>query len=60
MKQMEKLLTVKEVLPILGISRVTLWRYIREGLLPSYKLRGSRKFKMSDIEKMLKKSLDEK
>ncbi len=57
---MENLITVKEALKILGISRITLWRYMREGLLPSYKLRGSRKFKVSDIEEMVNKSLDKK
>ena len=59
-KIVEKLLTVKEALQELRISRATLYRYIEDGLLPSYKLRGTRRFKISDIEKMVRKSFDKK
>ena len=60
MRHMEKLITVKEALQALRISRATLYRYIEDGILPSYKLRGSRKFTETDIEKLVQKSLDKK
>lgn len=38
----EPWLTVNEVMDKLQISRTTLYRWIRNGVLPSYKLPGSR------------------
>ena len=60
MRRMEKLITVKEALQALRISRATLYRYIEDGILPSCKIRGSRKFKEKDIEKLVEKSFDKK
>jgi len=46
----ENLLTVKEVAKVLNIHPQTANDWAREGLLPSYKLKGLRRFRASEIE----------
>lgn len=56
---MEDWLTINEVANILGVTRMTIYRYMRDGKLSYYK-RGSRssknpvKFKREDIEQYIK------
>lgn len=44
----------EDVMKILGISKRTLYRYVREGILPCYKPTGGRLFfKRSDVENLI-------
>ena len=47
------LITKADVCKLLGISMSTLDRLIAEGALPLYRVRGSCKFKLSDIDAYL-------
>ncbi len=50
-KGLSRMLTTKEVLEILRISRSTLYRYMEQGQLKAYKFGGKDlKFKESDIK----------
>lgn len=51
---MEKLLTVEEVSETLGLTKNTLWSYVRKGLLKSVKFGGRYRFEMSDVEEFIK------
>ena len=57
---MDELLTIKEVMGRLKISKATLYRYLAEGVLISYKIKGSRRFKTEDIDALIERSKDEK
>ena len=48
---MEKFVSVSYVAKELGINSQTLYRMIRSKEIPHYRLGGSIKFKMSEIEK---------
>lgn len=54
MKQEEVYLTTHEVLEKLKISRVTLWRLVSDNKIKKKKLGGLNRFKLSDIEKIMK------
>ena len=47
--------SVKQAAEYLGISRDTLYRFSREGLIPSYKISRLVKFKKSDLDEWIKK-----
>ncbi|RYD01467.1 hypothetical protein N752_29640 [Desulforamulus aquiferis] len=50
----DKLLTVTEVAKRLGVSRTTMWRWAKNGLLPVYQLpRGHIRIRESELEKFL-------
>jgi excisionase family DNA binding protein len=49
----DKMLTSKQVCEALGISRVTLYKYVGEGRLRAYHIGNAWKFKPSDLEKFL-------
>lgn len=57
---MDELLTVNEVTKKLKITKATLYRYMAEGVLISYKIQGNRRFKTKDIETLIEGSKDEK
>ena len=57
---MDELLTVSETMEKLKISKATLYRYVAEGVLGSYKIKGNRRFKVKDIEALVERSKDEK
>ena len=46
----ENLFTIKEVAKILNIHPQTASDWAREGIIPSYKINGLRRFKPSEIE----------
>lgn len=54
MKQSETYLTGKDVQELLQISRTTLYRLTKENKLSYKKVRGAKRYKQSDIEKMMK------
>jgi len=56
---MDKLLTTKEVLEILKISKISLYRKIWAGKIKAYKLGRLWRFKREDIEKCLKENKPE-
>lgn len=53
MNQIENYLTAEELMRYLKVSRVSITRYINKGM-PSVKLGGLRRFKLSEVEKWLK------
>ena len=50
---MEKLLTVKAVADLLGISQATVYMEIRANLLPAYKIGGSYRIGEKSLENYL-------
>lgn len=44
-----------EVLELLGITSVTLWRWERQGIITSYGIGGKRYFKRFDVEQLFTK-----
>lgn len=56
---MEKLLSVAKTLEILDISRSTLYRWEEQGKIKPLRLEsGHRRYKMSDLETLLKQRED--
>jgi len=47
-------LTVREACELIRISRVTLHRMIREGMVPSYKIGGKRLFNRKELIQWVK------
>lgn len=47
--------TPDEVTRILGVSRSTLWRWARHNYLLPVEIGGKRRYRMSDIKKLLEK-----
>jgi excisionase family DNA binding protein len=52
-KQPEKYLTMDQVAEMLSVSRVTLWNWDKKGILESQRFGNLRRYKLSDIEKMM-------
>jgi excisionase family DNA binding protein len=53
-------LTMQEATRLLGIGRMTLWRRVRDGVLPVYRSerdRRARLVKRSDVERLLKPTI---
>jgi len=53
MNQIENYLTAEELMKYLKVSRVSITRYMKQGM-PSVKLGGLRRFKISEVESWLK------
>ena len=49
------LLTSREVMQYLNISRTTLWRLTKDGLLPAYSIGSDFRFRKSDINAYLER-----
>ena len=49
----KEFLRVSEAAALLGVDRVTIYRYLWDGLMPCRKLRGKTLIRRSDIEKLL-------
>ncbi len=49
----DELLTVKDIQRLFGISKTTVYRYIKNQVLPSIKLRHTRYFKKSDVMQVM-------
>lgn len=45
--------TVDEVVSLLGVSKTTLWRWSKEKYLNPVEIGGKRRYRMSDIKKLL-------
>ena len=52
---MDKYIDVKELSERLSIKVKTLYDWVREGKIPSHKVRGLRRFKESEIEELMEK-----
>jgi excisionase family DNA binding protein len=52
----QELFSVKEIAEKLGLSKDTIWRRIREGVLPYYKLGRSVRIRWADVEEYLKRT----
>ncbi len=51
-----KLVSIKEVAKILGVKQSTLYSWVNNGSVPSYKLNGLLRFDLEEIEEWLKRS----
>lgn len=51
-----KLVTIKEVSNLLGVKESTLYSWVNNGSIPSYKLNGVLRFDMEEIEEWVRKS----
>jgi len=56
-QQPEKLLTRQETCEILSINKTTLWRWTKEGKIPSHNIGNRVYYKLSEIQGSLTKSL---
>ena len=45
--------TIDEVVSILGVSKTTLWRWANQNYLNPIEVGGKRRYKMSDVKKLL-------
>ena len=53
---MDEYLTVQEAAELMGVSRFTIWRRIRDGALPAYRAgvdRRTRLVKRADVEALM-------
>lgn len=48
--------TIEEVMAILQLSRQTVYRYVRSGKLPAYKIGKWYRVKVSDFDSFIKES----
>jgi len=48
--EIERMLTVKQVMEILNVSRITIHRAVKRGELKAYKFGAALRFKESDIK----------
>ena len=55
-KMKEKLLTINEITAILKVSKLTIYRYIKSGKLPAYKVGRDYRVKQEDFDKLLEKN----
>jgi excisionase family DNA binding protein len=55
MSDLENYLTMDDLMKYLKVSRVSITRYINKGM-PSVKLGGLRRFKVSEVENWLRNS----
>jgi len=55
-KMKEKLLTINEITAILKVSKLTIYRYIKAGKLPAYKVGRDYRVKQEDFDRFLEKS----
>jgi excisionase family DNA binding protein len=53
-------LTVKEACELIRVSRVTLHRMIKRGLVPSYKIGGKRLFNQKELIQWVKSQREER
>lgn len=51
----EKLLTINEITTILQVSKLTIYRYIKAGKLPAYKVGRDYRVKQEDFNELLDK-----
>lgn len=51
-----KLVTIKEVSMLLGVKESTLYSWVNNGSIPSYKLNGILRFDLEEIEEWVRKS----
>jgi len=53
---MREWLNVKQVASMLGVSRITLYRYIKKGLIPYYRISRRYLFDPKDVERVISDS----
>ena len=56
MLKTDNLLSLKEVATYLGISKQSLYRMVKGGTIPAYKVGGTWRFRLSEIEEFLRRS----
>lgn len=49
----DSLISVRKASELLGVNRTTLWRYNKENYLNVIEVGGKRKYKLSDVERIL-------
>lgn len=53
-KERETYLTVEKAGEMLGVSRVTLWRWAKDNYLSPIEVGGKRRYRLSDVNRILK------
>lgn len=54
----QKLLTQQETANIFSVSRVTIWKWTKSGILPSVRVGGRVYYRQSDIDKIINSEND--
>ncbi|MCK5615456.1 helix-turn-helix domain-containing protein [Candidatus Pacearchaeota archaeon] len=54
---MEKLITIQQLCDLIQVSRSTVYEWTHIGFIPHYKFPNGVRFRISDIEKWLKKRM---
>lgn len=57
---MEKLLTVKEVSELFGVTETTVRRWVMENKIPSYLIGGARRFNLQEVLEYVKEGANKK
>lgn len=57
---MEKLLTVREVSELFGVTEITVRRWVKDGTIPSYLIGGARRFSRIELLEHIKKGANKK
>jgi len=53
-EQNSQLLSVKEAAALVGVSQATMWRWIRQGHIPTVKIGGLRRIRRADFDRLIK------
>jgi excisionase family DNA binding protein len=53
MQQVDNLLSVKDIASYLGVSKQSLYRMVKASAIPAYKVRGSWRFRLSQVGEFL-------
>ena len=51
----ERYVNIQDVAEFLNVKRSTVYKWIQEGFIPHYKLKGAIRFKLSEIENWMKR-----
>lgn len=56
--KLPQLLTLKQLMEYLQVSRLTIYRMIKQGRLPALKVQGQWRFKVADVQKYIREKLN--
>ncbi len=57
---MEKLLTVREVSELFGVTEITVRRWVKDCTIPSYLIGGARRFNYREVLEHIKEGANKK
>jgi excisionase family DNA binding protein len=56
MEQADNLVSVKEIAAFLGVSKQSLYRMVKASAIPAYKVGGTWRFRLSEVEEFLRRT----